>query len=197
MQLAIGPCVNRCGRLADARSAQLFSVFAFTSCVSRWPLRPPQKEVLKTRNLQPIDEEVLTRGIWRYCLCVRVKGIIRRSIAFGVVTLVLCGVPAAVVIRLCRSGDDSIHGLSYCIIKSFYGAGIAALVFPGMFFSAISSDKFRGTAYEVSRCGLCLVTASTPGAPRVHSFSCITGPCMLCVPLLLFWLPLHLRCSAS
>ena len=39
-------------------------------------------------------------------------------------------------------------GFNYCFIKATYAGVLAIFTFPGMFVSAISSDKFRGTKYE-------------------------------------------------
>ena len=107
-----------------------------------------QKEVVTNHNLHPIDEMILTRGVWSYCPWIRVKGLCRRAVVFGLVAMVLVAVPAIIIVALAIGNDGTIAGYDYCFIKASYAALVSVVSFPGMFFSAISTDKFRGTQYE-------------------------------------------------
>ncbi len=113
------------------------------------PPWPAQDEAIKRRKVPPVDEMLLARGLWRLCFWVRVKGLCRRAVVFGLVHLVMFGVPAVIIAAMALgSHDGSVDGVAYCYIKATFAALVGVAVFPGMFVSAISTDKFRGSAHQ-------------------------------------------------
>jgi hypothetical protein len=107
-----------------------------------------QDEVRKKFNLYPIHKSVLLAPEWRYYWPVRVQGVIRRGAAFAVFFLIVIGVPYMIILAIALKWDDvAIEGKTYCVIKASYCGFLTLIMFPGMFFSAISSDKFEVEEY--------------------------------------------------
>ncbi len=104
-----------------------------------------QAEVVKKRVLVPIDEMVLHRGVWGYCPWVRVHSKWWRAVVFGLVAVALGACPLIAVLSFAIDAQSGIAGAQYCVLKAVFAAVLAALAFPAMFVSAISTDKFRGT----------------------------------------------------
>ncbi len=75
--------------------------------------------------------------------------------------MTVIGVPAVLIALAALGPDRGLSGFAYCFVKASYASFVAILSFPGMFFSAISSDKFRGTVYES--------LLATPSSKRVSS----------------------------
>jgi hypothetical protein len=104
--------------------------------------------VRKKFNLYPIHKSVLMAPEWRYYWPVRVQGIIKRGAAFAVFFLIVVGVPYMIILAIALGWDDvEVEGRSYCVIKACYCGFLTLIMFPGMFFSAISSDKFEAEEY--------------------------------------------------
>ncbi len=97
---------------------------------------------------------------WKYYWPVRVQGVCKRGFAFGLYFTVILGIPYACLLAIVLHWNATpISGKGYCWLKGAY-CGFASLVmFPGMFFSAISTDKFAGPEYAY------LMGASSPAEP--------------------------------
>lgn len=108
-----------------------------------------QDEVRKKFNTHPIHKSVLERGIWWYYWPVRVQGVCKRGFAIGFYFDVLLGLPYLCLLAAVLGWDSTpIAGEAYCALKASYVAVCTIFIFPGMYFSAISSDKFESPEYS-------------------------------------------------
>lgn len=114
------------------------------------PARAPlsQDEVRKKFNIKPIHKSVLEAPEWRYFWPVRVQGVCKRGFCFGFFFMVCFGLPYLAILGAALDWDTAVvSGKNYCVIKSCYCGVMTLFIFPGMFFSAISSDKFERPEY--------------------------------------------------
>ena len=122
-----------------------------------------QDEVRKKFNLHVIHKSVLEAPEWRYYWPVRVQGVCRRGFAFGFFFIVVLGLPyLCLLAAILRWDSVVISGKAYCAIKACYCAFCTIIMFPGMFFSAISSDKFEAPEFAYLLRDDTAVLGSTP-----------------------------------
>lgn len=129
--------------------------------------RPGQDEVRKKFSIHPIHKSVLERPEWRLYWPVRVQGVFKRSFAFGFYFMVVLGTPLLGAFAWGLNWDEGvIDGVTYCTLKGVYSALVTIVTFPGMFFSAISSDKFEKPEYAYLLSNTASETATPAGASK-------------------------------